>query len=101
MKMTVAGLIVGALAVGTLVGAGAAQAAPFEYIDNPSPHVNPIKDATGKIIGWQDTNPTLWDFTGDVIKLPGGGSIRFTGKNDWERNYKGRTGPKSAGNPSE
>ncbi|GAA2536140.1 hypothetical protein GCM10010409_07920 [Mycolicibacterium diernhoferi] len=88
-------LIGGALAAGALFGAGAAQAAPFELIDNPSPHVKPVKDADGKIIGWHNTNPSPWDFTNDVIKLPIG-NIKFTGADRWESNYGGSMGPRGA-----
>ncbi len=120
MKKTIGVLIGGALAAGALIGAGAAQAAPFELIDNPSPHIKPVKDANGNVVLGPDGKPIMknhnpgpWDLTDDIIKLPIG-NIKFTGADSWGQNYGGAMGPKEhenkitgntsvkrAGNPSE
>ncbi|GAA2536146.1 hypothetical protein [Mycolicibacterium diernhoferi] len=83
MKRCLSGAIVGALAAGAILGAAPAQA---DIPNNPSP----------------------WDYTGDVIKLPFLGSIKFIGADEWGQNYRGvkgprgadRSGPRQHGNPS-
>ena len=99
MKKIVGVLIGGALAAGALFGAGLAQAAPFEldYIDNPTPFV--LKDKNGNVILKDGkpilTNPSPWDFTNDVIKLPIG-NIKFIGGDKWHQGYQGSKGPRGA-----
>lgn len=107
MKKTIAGAIAGAFAVCALAGAGAAQAAPFDYIDNPSPFVVKVKQPDGTFI-WVDTNPSPWDFANDAIELPFGGRLQIV---DYDgsfgpgfQGHKGprgadRSGPRSAGAP--
>lgn len=68
MKRCLSGAIVGALAAGAILGAAPAQA---DIPNNPSP----------------------WDYTGDVIKLPFLGSIKFIGADEWGQNYRGSRGP--------
>ncbi|MDF2585205.1 MAG: hypothetical protein K0R33_3848, partial [Mycobacterium sp.] len=84
--------------------AAPAQAAPFDYTDNPSPFNITLPDGT--VI---DTNASPFDFTGDTIELPLFGKVTFIGNgNVFGPGYQGvkgprgadTSGPKSHGNPS-
>ncbi|MGU3501361.1 hypothetical protein [Mycobacterium sp. C31M] len=103
MKKTIVGAISGAFAVCALAGAGVAQAAPFDYIDNPSPF--DILQDDGTIL---DTNPSPWDFANDSIELPFGGRLQIVNYDgDFGPGFQGhkgsrgadRSGPRSAGAP--
>lgn len=91
MGKILAGAIAGAFAIGALAGAGAAQAAPFEYVDNPSPFVAPGPNNT--VI---DTNPSPWDFTGDVIRFLGFETQFISDGTVFGPGYQGVKGPRGA-----
>ncbi|WNG82694.1 hypothetical protein C6A86_003020 [Mycobacterium sp. ITM-2016-00316] len=94
MNKIIMGALAAACAAATIGVAAPAQAAPFDYTDNPSPF---------------DTNPSPFDFTGDTIELPFFGEVTFIGNGtEFGPGYQGvkgprgadTTGPRSHGNPS-
>ena len=112
MNKIIVGALAAAFAAGAIGVAAPAQAAPFEYTDNPSPFIlrdgngNIVLDANGNTI---DTNASPFDFTGDTIELPLFGKVTFIGNgNVFGPGYQGvkgprgadPSGPKSHGNPS-
>ncbi|MDZ7885224.1 MAG: hypothetical protein U5N53_21075 [Mycobacterium sp.] len=104
MKKIIVGALGAAFAAATIGVAAPAQAAPFDYTDNPSPFTVTLPDGTVL-----DTNPSPFDFTGDTIELPLFGEVTFIGNGSvFGPGYQGvkgprgadTTGPRSHGNPS-
>ena len=104
MMKIIVGALGAAFAAAAIGVAAPAQAAPFDYTDNPSPFNITLPDGT--VI---DTNPSPFDFTGDTIELPLFGKVTFIGNgNVFGPGYQGvkgprgadTSGPKSHGNPS-
>lgn len=80
MRKSIVVALGAAFAAAAIGIAAPAHADPFDYTDNPSPFAG--------------TNPSPFDFTGDVIELPILGPITFTGHEDgWGQGYQGKKSP--------